>query len=251
MLWRLSKLNWFYGLGELFIVIVGVLSALAVNSWNGDRLARAEEGHIVERLISDLHEDLERLKGQASAIDGKEASLVRLRALFSVADARPQDPATFLRDVLNGANYGWNQFEARRTTFSELVGAGKFSLIRDAALREMINEYYDFDASTHERMNERQTDYPHLSYLLVPRENEGSAERDRGPGELESDLSESELERLVTAVLASPIRGQVNGELNLARYIRNIGRRMDARCAQLIAQLEAYRAQIQQRSSPA
>ena len=58
MRWRLSKLNWSYGLGELIIVIVGVLTALSVDQWNSDRLDRLEEGRIVEQLTSDLNTDL-------------------------------------------------------------------------------------------------------------------------------------------------------------------------------------------------
>jgi hypothetical protein len=243
MRWRLLKLNWSYAIGELFIVIVGVLSALAVNSWNGNRLARLEEAEVIERLISDLHEDLERLQGQANAIEFKEASLLRLQSVFA-GRGEPVDSTDLLRDVIDGANYGWNQFEARRTTFAELLGSGRFGLIRDPVLREMINEYYDFDTSVHQRMLERQTDFPYLSYLLVPRENEGSVEGQRGPGDLDSSLSPSELDELAYVVLDSRIGEQLNGELNLARYIRNMGRRMDNRCRDLIGQLEAYRVSI-------
>jgi Family of unknown function (DUF6090) len=240
MRWRQLHLDWSYGVGELVIVVVGVLIALAVNSWNDDRLARGEEAEIVARLASDLHEDLERLGGQSDGIDAKEASLLRLQAVFATADPHPSDPAAFLHDVINGANYGWTQFEARRTTFRELVGSGKFSLIRDPALREMINEYYDFDTSTHERIDDRQTNFPHLAYLLVPRENEGSIERETGQGSLRSDLSAAELEQLTSRVLASGLEDQLVGELNLARFVRNIGRRVDARCRELIARLEVY-----------
>jgi hypothetical protein len=240
MRWRLSKLDWSYAFGELIIVIVGVLIALGVNEWNSSRLARVEEVDVLDRLISDLSEDLERLEGQSDGIDKKEASLLRLQLVFA-ADARPRDAAAFLRDVIDGADYGWNQVEARRTTFRELVGSGKFSLIRDPSLRESINEYYDFDSSVHQRMSERETNFPHLSYLLVPRENEGTVERATGQAELRSHLSDHELDDLVSGVLASPLRGELIGELNLARYIRNIGRRMDSRCRDLIAQLEAYR----------
>jgi hypothetical protein len=240
MRWRLLKLDWSYALSELVIVVAGVLIALAANSWNDDRLARGEEAEVVARLASDLHEDLERLEGQAAAIDAKEAALLRLQAVFAAADPHPDNAAAFLRDVMDAANYGWTQFEARRTTFRELVGTGKFSLIRDPELREMINEYYDFDTSTHQRIDERQTAFPHLAYLLVPRENEGSVERDRGPGDLRSDLSDAELAQVVSRVLASGIEQQLTGELNVARFVRNIGHRVEVRCRDLIARLEAY-----------
>ncbi len=241
MRWRFSKLELSYAVGELLIVILGVLIALAVDGWNDNRLDRVEEAEAVDRLISDLREDLERLEGQSSSISGKEASLLRLRSYFAAPDVQPDDSVRFLQDVINGADYGWNQVEARRTTFSELLGSGRFGLIRDPQLRERINEYYDFDASVHERIDARETGFPHLSYLLVPRENEGNVEGVRGQADIESTLSEAELDDLVASMLASPIAEELIGELNLARYIRNIGRRVDDRCRALIAELETYR----------
>lgn len=243
MRWRLQKLDLSYAIGELLIVIVGVLIALAVDGWNNNRLARLEEVRMVDRLISDLREDIERLDGQASAIDAKEESLLRLQSELA-RDAASADPLRFLQDVIDGANYGWNQVEARRTTFSELLGSGRFGLIRDADLREIINEYYDFDTSVHERIDARETDFPHLSYLLVPRENEEGAEGVRGEASLRSGLGGADIDALVSRVRGSTLGDQLVGELNLARYIRNIGRRMQTRCQDLINRLETYRAEI-------
>ncbi|HSG64091.1 MAG TPA: hypothetical protein VLD39_03790 [Gammaproteobacteria bacterium] len=245
MRWRLLKLDLSYAIGELVIVTVGVLIALAVDGWNDNRLARVEELRTIDRLISDLQEDLERLGSQADALDGKEASLLRLRAvLFSAgsSDATPKiDPAHFLQDVVDGARYGRNQIEARRTTFGELLSSGRFGLIRDPELRELINEYYDFDTSVRQRIDSRETDFPSLSYLLVPREGEESAERVRDQATLDPSLTATELERLATRVTESRLAEELIGELNLARYIRTIGGRVDARCRELIARLERYR----------
>ena len=40
MLWRKFKLDWKYAIGELFIVVAGVLLALAIDQWNERRLER-------------------------------------------------------------------------------------------------------------------------------------------------------------------------------------------------------------------
>ncbi len=108
MRWRLLKLNWAYGVGELLIVVVGVMIALGFEQWNSDRLDRVEEVEIIERLIADLTSDLQDLENQASAINEKEASLLRVRSILATENARADDPAGFLRDVIDGANFGWN-----------------------------------------------------------------------------------------------------------------------------------------------
>ncbi len=247
MRWRLSKLNWPYAVGELIIVTAGVLIALAINQWNSDRLDRAEELEIVEQLISDLQGDLQDLGNQVSALDEKEASLLRVRSILAAENSRPDDPAGFLRDVIDGANYGWNQMEAHRTTFDELLGSGKFSLIRDAGLRVEIAKYYDRDKDTHQRIDERETDFPQLSYRLVPRQDEGRNEagdpglvQNLGPA-IESGLGDSDIEQLVAGVFASPIRDYINAEINLARFTRNRGSMLQSACLDLVGQLERYR----------
>ncbi len=242
MRWRLSKLNWSYGLGELIIVIAGVLTALAVDQWNSDRLDRLEEGRIVERLTFDLNTDLEELANMLRSLDNKEASLLRVNAVLAAADAPPQDPAEFLRDIVVGANYGWNQYEVRRTTISELIGSGKLTLIRDAQVRVKIADYYDFARANHQRIDERETAYPHISYQLVRRANEGSLNSDVDVVEL--DLDYSEIEQIVAEVFNSPLKAHVNAELNLARFIRAMGIRLQIKCRDLVAELDAYRGTI-------
>ena len=73
-----------------------------------------------------------------SDLDEKEASLRRVRSVLASSSESVDDPAGLLRDVIQGANRGWNQTEARRTTFNELLGSGKFNFIRDAELRVKI-----------------------------------------------------------------------------------------------------------------
>ena len=46
--WRKFKLDWSYAIGELFIVTIGVLVALAIGEWNNERMERAEEFEVRE-----------------------------------------------------------------------------------------------------------------------------------------------------------------------------------------------------------
>ncbi len=58
MFLRKFRLDWSNVIGELFIVIIGVLIALAIGEWNSERLAKAEESDTLSRLISDIEVDL-------------------------------------------------------------------------------------------------------------------------------------------------------------------------------------------------
>ena len=232
MRWRLNKLDWPYALGELIIVTVGVLIALAIDQWNSDRLARMEEAEVIERLIFDMQADVRSLENGLTLLDRKEASLRRLTSTLGNTNNRPEDATEFLSDVIYAAQYGWVQGGVRRSTFDELLGSGKFSLIQDTELRGAITSYYALYESSWTRIDERETEYPHLSYRLVPRVDEF----DLKPG-----LSDSDLDQLVTGVLESSIRDYVMAEENLALFTRRMINVMQPESLQTLGELEAYR----------
>ena len=51
---KLPKINWRYALGELAIVVVGILIAVSVNAWWGSRQDAAPEQAYLQQLASDL-----------------------------------------------------------------------------------------------------------------------------------------------------------------------------------------------------
>ncbi len=232
MRWRLLRLNWAYAVGELIIVVGGVLIALAVDQWNSDRLERVEEVEIIDGFLSDLREDIEDISLGLEILPEKETRLLRISSSLETFDHRPSDISRFLEDIVGSTAYGWNQARARRTTLDEVLGSGKFGLIRDAALRVKISEYYDFDLNVSNRINERETEYPSLAYRLVPRSTEG---------EVATNLSDAQKQRVVERIFDSPLQDHVVGEINFSRFVIQQLNRWKAFCLELIAELEMYR----------
>jgi hypothetical protein len=107
MLWRKFKLDWRYAIGELFIVVAGVLVAFAINQWNDERLEQQEANEILQHLLIDLQADLDDIGWMVRNVRNKEQSLLRLKAVFD-SGQRPENGAQFLRDIVVGADFGWN-----------------------------------------------------------------------------------------------------------------------------------------------
>lgn len=231
MLWRFLQWVRTHAIGELLIVTFGVLIALAINQWNTDRLDRAEEVLIVQRVLSDLDSDAGSHREAFRILGDKENSLKRIYSVLVVPNTRPQSVPAFLGDVIAGANYGWNQAIARRITFDELLNSGRFRLIRSPELREMIAAYYSDDQVAHNRIEERETGFPTMSYQLVPRGSEF---------ELDPTLTMSEMEQLTTRVLGASLLDHVTAELNFSRFVRAIFTDLVAERDKLDAALAAY-----------
>ncbi len=215
MFWRKFKLDWHYAIGELVIVTLGVLVALGIQQWNEERLEIEEEKDILEHLLVDLAVDLQRLEDQMLAATDKQASLNRLLSVFSSGEP-PANPLQFLEDIVTGANYGWNQSQARTSTYREILSSGKFGLIRNASLRSAISNYQNEFSNSYVRADARESEFPRISYHLIPR----STENDRkGILGAKNEIANEEMRHLVDLVLASEIRDYVTAETNLAKFI--------------------------------
>jgi hypothetical protein len=53
-----------YALGEIFLVVIGILIALQVNTWNEDRVQRSREVKYLKNIRLDLEKDLASLDYQ-------------------------------------------------------------------------------------------------------------------------------------------------------------------------------------------
>lgn len=129
-------------LGELVIIVLGVLIALfAESAWNGyqDRSVGRE---YLGRLAAEATENLEFLEQDLSwaqmLCDSATASLSMLRA-----PGDEQEPAALLRSVVIAALYSNPRYQ--RATHDDMIGTGGLSLIDDVALRaKIVGAYTDF-----------------------------------------------------------------------------------------------------------
>jgi hypothetical protein len=241
--WRKSKLDWSYAIGELFIVTIGVLIALAIGAWNSDRLERAEEFDILSRLVTDIEVDLREYDQRLPSMDKKEESLLRVRS--ALYGGGPQDIKQFFNDIVAGANYGWNQGATQRGTFNDLLGSGSLRIIANPEIRALIVAYYDNYDVAHVRIDERETEYPNISYQLVPRSPTSTQYAVVVELQVEAGLSDEFLDERVKAALDPSFRNHVIAEINLARFIRGITIDLQAKAKSLISRIEEYQAEIE------
>jgi len=234
------KENWIRHGFETLVVIVGVLIAFALNNWNEERLERAEEVATLTRVLADIRIDLEQFDFRIESVEAKEESLLRVK--IALSEGVSSDIHSFLKDVIIGADFGWNQGLAQRSTYDDLLGSGKLGIIKNPNIRFKIANYYRYFEEQHTRMDERETAYPHISYQLVPR---GVVAKGESEVDAESGLSEKQLTELVTLIQKSPLKDYITGEINLARFIRGITLDLQNQAIVLADLLEEYHKEIQ------
>lgn len=131
---------WRWVVGETLIVVVGVLIALAVDSWRDSlRDDRTEEQYLVS-LLEDLDHDFAELdRAGVQAIAHASAARTVLDVVAGRADALPGDSLAYAVERA-GFLYLPAYFPY---TFNELVSTGNLRIIKDPKLRREIASYYN------------------------------------------------------------------------------------------------------------
>ncbi len=129
-----------YALGEIVLVMVGILLALQVSTWNQDRQARKKE----QVLLQELHEEFKANKAQLEEVVSKHQQA--LAAAESLIGKFPIDIATLDLDsfALNarGIGFYWT-FNPSRGIINSLVNTSSFDLISDPELRKLLVSWND------------------------------------------------------------------------------------------------------------
>ena len=73
---RQLRVSWRYAAGEITIIVVGILIALAVDNWNEARNTGRRETDYLMRVVADLRRDTAMLAFTDSLLDRKEEALL-------------------------------------------------------------------------------------------------------------------------------------------------------------------------------
>ncbi len=130
-----------YAIGEILLVVIGILIALQINNWNQNKNEQNKIKEYAVSLIQDLEGDIKmtsEIQQQNEEIVARIDSLKRYTLNRKIEDI---SNLTLLYFTLNKPHrpYVWN-----RTTITELKNSGALGLIKNDSLSKMISEYDAF-----------------------------------------------------------------------------------------------------------
>ena len=123
-----------YAIGEILLVVIGILLALQLNTWNENQRARADEKNLLENLF----EDLNAAGAQSQNFIIREKLLIDklIRAMGIHPDG--QDPPPEFYQDSSMIDMIW-EFETNVpvvNSYAEIKNTGKTSLIRSREIRQ-------------------------------------------------------------------------------------------------------------------
>ena len=139
----------YYALGEIILVVIGILIALQLNTWKEENKLAEQETIYLKRLLSDNKQDLKSFSGYISTFNQGLKSIVAL----STALNNTTNDSLLVQAVRDYYNYatGFPLFSTSKSTFEDLSSTGNLTIIKNSQLRDKIVQHY----GEHEYQRER------------------------------------------------------------------------------------------------
>jgi hypothetical protein len=128
-------------LGEIILVVIGILIALQINNWNEDRKSVIQEALYLERLLVEVDENITTFNTEITFI---KKGVKTIKA-FSEALKKSDSNDTLLIQSANsffqtGSIYP--NFSYSHSTFDDLSSTGNLKVIRNTSLRDSLVKLY-------------------------------------------------------------------------------------------------------------
>ncbi len=130
-----------YAVGEIILVVLGILIALQINNWNNHRIESYKIRSYAKLLIEDLERDIQMVgysRRQAAR------SVIRLDSLILYVQDRDIEDISNLDFFCLSSSLGYRPFSWSRATLEEMKGSGSLQYIEDDSLKMKIADYDAF-----------------------------------------------------------------------------------------------------------
>ena len=155
-----------YAIGEIALVMIGILLALQVNNWNEKRKQKLQEHKILVSLYSDFKESKNRL---LESMDQQRNVVRKSSELIKIYEGKKPRPIndSIKNYIIYGA-YGWYRPELLTGAYDAFVNSGNSELISNDNLTKMLAEYFSIVNSGFEDQETSMNLLNNLQTILAP-----------------------------------------------------------------------------------
>ena len=129
-----------YALGEIILVVIGILIALKINNWNENEKIKTEEKILITGLIQNIEDDIKNLiivkKRDSIFIDANRILLSALKN-DSIKGNKP-----LLKQKIYQAAF-LSKLKPNQIIFNQIQFSGKLTYILNDSIKNKILSYYD------------------------------------------------------------------------------------------------------------
>ena len=131
-----------YAIGEIILVVIGILIALSFNNWNENRKKQNKGKEYVTEIYKDLKKDVLEIN---AIIEKLETNKINSRAVLQILESKENyiaDSSLFVSNTLMTSAV----IDVRRQnrTWDELISSGQIAIINNDSLDYLLKTFYDY-----------------------------------------------------------------------------------------------------------
>ncbi|MBO3118074.1 hypothetical protein J4050_15080 [Winogradskyella sp. DF17] len=128
-----------YAIGEIVLVVIGILIALQINNWNENRKGNAQEQAYYQLLLDEIKQDKEQITKLKATNQNRIKNINE--ALREIQREKPRTLA-FGQKWLRSNRQHTNIFQPNDAAYSDIKSSGKLNIIKDKIVTKALNAYF-------------------------------------------------------------------------------------------------------------
>ncbi len=153
-----------YAIGEVLLVVIGILIALQINNWNEQQREETKARSFLIKLKEDIASDIEFIMSRDSFFARFESNSEKAIDLFHQAKT--------VNDILTADSLffsQWNDLRINKSVYEEMLSTGSIYTLKNKTLQDKLTNYYSFIESHQyyiKEVNETSTNLRNSEHLL-------------------------------------------------------------------------------------
>lgn len=127
-----------YAIGEIVLVVIGILIALSINNWNESRLAKLEE----KAILSNLNREFIQNKDALTLVmnENNESYQASLTIMDLIGKSRTELESINTDSILY-QTLEFSSFDPSENALSDLLQSGRLQLLQNDKLKDLLYEW--------------------------------------------------------------------------------------------------------------
>ena len=154
-----------YAIGEIILVVIGILIALNINNNNTIKKERALEQDYINRLASEMTEEVAYYNDLKGKFENQNAAIIRMLERWKSDTITISDTTQFISDFFAGN--GIQPWYKEPVIWTQLVQSGELKLLQNQKLVEALFKHYGQLNRTSENFKGYPTKTTHEGRTLI------------------------------------------------------------------------------------
>jgi hypothetical protein len=216
-----------YAIGEIVLVVIGILIALQINNWNQQRLDRKSEIKYLQAIVFEIKINKQLNQWLVwGRLDKKIAGLTKAKA-YAENSLTIENPKEFINAVTYAGVFSGGYDMGDAYVYDELVSTGNMKLLSDDTLKKAIIDYYANQKAYEVRLGVHASNFISFISNIRPFDSKNSTR-----------LSEYDQTEAMEAFKTAEFRKIVDAEFSYTYKLRDYLTKQKKRGDDLIALIE-------------